>query len=1836
MNKFKSTNTIPVILLYCMFCVQLFAIPTEKTSDFLLACNGTPDAGDLMVIGSTMICSGEPLPVFTADFTAADENDPGPNGFVYIWLLTESGNTSNDIYSMTLGLANSPYQGNINLAPAGSYCVHGLSFEGTYSAFIAAGYSSVAQIEADIALGTICADIDKSQCIPLTISDCPVTITEACGCRPNPNKPLSNGNASNSSNGQFNETITVTAPSGQNWVLDNFSGFFRSHSQMPPATPYNFLSGHLLVETPIGGGLSEYILEGIHVNGIGYELSLKNSKGTTRSVPRTICHYPQPKIEGFNYYKNYCENSSNIALTGSEINGNSGTGRFEVLQGNNVLQTAAGHTISIDPVGLGLGSYKVNYYLDAGVATPNDSNDPGCEQMVSENFQVIQTTSAMACNNGILISLGRNCESEIHPDFMLEGNYGCYDDYEVTLSIGGQVLPTSPVANGSHIGQTITVKVTHLPSGNRCFGAIAVSDRIAPTVTCGGPYLIDCTEDPNSLPSPTVWDGCDANPQLLFVSENKQLDVCGTTVITRTYRGRDYRGNLSAPCSQEIQITQATINFPEDVTWTCEQYAAFPNIINPAKLHTCLKDPALDAIDDVVGKDAFSSWTDGEDLDVALDPLFDDNFDNPLTDPIPNVLDNPTTVVLGDPIFSTLKTPSTETDDQPNVCNLSVNYTEPFLNFINTTPHIPDTIQLVNYPSLLAGGLPVRGLEDADILAATGSGVPNIKDSDCPYHVTYNDELLEICPGVGTTKTFKILRKWMLFNTCTNQMIEDIQVIKVIDNVKPTIKFENFDNEIVSNQSIGGSNIECASEGRLDVPIYFDNCSGIAEIRVFTSAGEGIPVHDANGNLIGFEIPFPYLPRGNHDVTYSVTDGCGNNTSEVVTIKVIDGIPPVPICREYTQISLTTMDLTTSAPAVSFDEGSYDNCGLVYFKIRRMDDACAGYPTDRTRFGDEVNFCCMDVGDTVDVVVRVYDIDPGPGLITFNKHIPNANDCMIHVLVDDKVRPDCIPPADVWTTCDQIPGNADLTDTSVLNNMFGSPIATDNCEANVSELTPTIDLDNCGVGTITRAFRADDIYGNRSVGSCRQTIMVQPNIDYEITFPDDHEIDCMMAMPDSISYKENGCDLMAVNVEELEFLATNDGSCKKIFRTYRIIDWCEYDGISQPDVLARQDFNNDGKFDGFTVESDGDWLTRNGNILISSSGYYEYTQHIKIFDGSAPALSPPNQLEFCGGDINEPICTGMVNVMPTVVEMCTPNAIFSEWKLDLFNDGSFDETGNDELAGRYPLGTHSVQFDVSDDCGNTSRITFEISIIDCKAPTPVCHSGLSIDLNASGTVALWASDFNASSYDYCNGLKFRLNRITDITGDGFITEDDHLSNPPSFDSVQYTCVSSGLIEYVQLWVGEVTSDTVNNWDYCTTWVEVQDNFYTCSGSKVMIEGEVKMENGVTVGSVEMAMSGDTTQMMMTPNTGEYRFDFLVSGDDFTVTPERDDAHNIGISTFDLVQIQKHILFVEFLDSPYKIIAADANRSNSVTTLDVVSLRKMVLRVNNTLPNGNTSWRFVDSHFNFPNPLNPWQTQFPEAINMNNLTQEIYDADFVAIKVGDVTLDVNPNVAGGIDNRSFSGVFPLSVKDISFEKGAQIEIPITAKNLTSIAGMQASFYFDNKAFEFVSVEEQLLTLKNFGFNFLNDGFINFSWINRSEVEEAILFSLILEAKTDGILSDHFSISEEVMLAEAYDLNDEFLAVGLDFEQEPVEVFNAKPNYPNPFSNQTTIELDLPKAAEVQLTISDAQGKSVFVENKYFPKGNSKIIISADLLTGSGVYFYQLKVGESTKVGKMIKC
>ena len=145
--------------------------------------------------------------------------------------------------------------------------------------------------------------------------------------------------------------------------------------------------------------------------------------------------------------------------------------------------------------------------------------------------------------------------------------------------------------------------------------------------------------------------------------------------------------------------------------------------------------------------------------------------------------------------------------------------------------------------------------------------------------------------------------------------------------------------------------------------------------------------------------------------------------------------------------------------------------------------------------------------------------------------------------------------------------------------------------------------------------------------------------------------------------------------------------------------------------------------------------------------------------------------------------------------------------------------------------------------------------------------------------------------------------------------------------------------------------------------------------------------------------------LLTSNDGAFLLDSLPMYSNYMITPERDDDPLNGVTTYDLVLIRRHVLGVQALDSPYKIIAADINKSNTVTTFDLVLLQKLILHVEEDFTN-NESWRFVEKDFVFPNYLDPFETVFPEVSSFNNLF-ESKKVDFIGIKIGDVNGSANP-------------------------------------------------------------------------------------------------------------------------------------------------------------------------------------------------------------------------------------
>jgi polyhydroxybutyrate depolymerase len=90
---------------------------------------------------------------------------------------------------------------------------------------------------------------------------------------------------------------------------------------------------------------------------------------------------------------------------------------------------------------------------------------------------------------------------------------------------------------------------------------------------------------------------------------------------------------------------------------------------------------------------------------------------------------------------------------------------------------------------------------------------------------------------------------------------------------------------------------------------------------------------------------------------------------------------------------------------------------------------------------------------------------------------------------------------------------------------------------------------------------------------------------------------------------------------------------------------------------------------------------------------------------------------------------------------------------------------------------------------------------------------------------------------------------------------------------------------------------------------------------------------------------------------------------------------------------------------------------------------------------------------------------------------------------------------------------------------------------------------------------------------------------------------------------------------------------------VNTFHLSQNYPNPFNPETVIEYQLPRAADVEISIFNLQGQKIAtLVQDYRTAGSHKIIWDGKDKSGqqvaSGVYLYQLKTGKFMEMKKMM--
>jgi len=1421
----------------------------------------------------------------------------------------------------------------------------------------------------------------------------------------------------------------------------------------------------------------------------------------------------------------------------------------------------------------------------------------------------------LACNNLVQVSLDEDCIVEITPDMMLEGQgvpQSCNYVVQV-LGANGQPIGTSPDVTSANIGQTLQVKVWL--GANSCWGTIKIEDKLAPVIRCPVADTIACY-DPRTFSLPVAVDNCGGNPVVTLLSDVTTDLGCDPRYRARRvirYQARDASGNLSAVCERIIyyrKITLADVKFPKNYDSSpgqrphleCDGGWAWAHQTNAAQ----------------------SNFTNASGVRITL-PNWDKNGNN-----------YPDPEETGAPYVA----------DVQNITNFVLGYK------VGTGPSFNPLLPQCTSGNLVGYNVATSFWQTS--CGATTGEVQNFRidtfynpiignNNICKINTTFTDTKLDICP-----KSFKILRAWTVLDWCSGVLSTKYQVIKVVDDEAPVVTCpadltSSLTSDLVAG-IISADPYTCTGTWVVRPPVTISDCNT-------TTWTVRIKVADSFGNDPGDDVPFltqdgearvtgSYpnfvlvgLPLGRTWVQYLVTDACGNVGECRTEVDVFDVTPPVPVCDEFTVVTLSNNGWA-HVYAETFDDGSHDNCTDVTFSVRRLTAGCNsnGSSSDSSNpFGPFVQFCCEDVGREVMVELRVTDA------------FGNRNSCMVIVTTQDKVPPIITCPANVTINC-----GADTSSTVLGRPVFSAtalstPYFTDNCPNPRLTWRNSGAIDNCGQGTITRTFTVTDNGGRTAV--CSQTITVRNNTPYNgpvligngpvwknlenKEVPGCINIDTDPSKTGVPDLGNTTCSQVAYTYEDQVFNFV-DGVCFKILRKWTVIDWCKFGPNRGPNGQTYPTFPSPGV------------------------NTWTYTQTIKVSESVDPVIQVCTKADTDAFGDN---CNGFVDLKNSATD-CTPaDKLKWTYVIDPNNDGvaPFINGSTNDASGTYPVGTHKITWTVEDQCGNQATCNYIFRVLDKKKPTPYCISELTtVVMPTSGSISIWAKDFNLGSTDNCpttgcglwytfNGARpvaSRINQEHYFKGNGlnatlaeFESGLAQLWRPADCSSSkQYSCDDLGPnTENMSVW------DAAGNTDYCTVTLNVQANGTACSGSR--IAGSIGTEVNEMVQYVNVIlqnMDNNESKALVTDNKGKYEFAGMPENAPYKITPEKNIDHLNGVSTLDLVMIQRHILGISKLNSAYKYVAADINNDKNITASDLVELRKLILGIYAELPK-NTSWKFLDKAANVSDVTRVYDVN--QYVNIDNFNTSMMENNFIAIKVGDVNGSAAVNLNTSPTESRSSKTLTLTAKDQSYNTGQAVKMEITADNFVNMTGAQWTLNFDASAMEFSKVEAGALKITKDNVNALQaeSGKLAFSWNEFNGVtvaKDKVLFTIEFRATANNTIANTVRLSSEITKAEAYTQDLSEIKLGLSIRNSSGDVFTLDQNNPNPFTATTMISFTLPQAGEATLTIYDITGKVLKTVSGQYSKGKNEVALSADEINAQGVMFYELESNGLKATKKMI--
>ncbi len=382
-------------------------------------------------------------------------------------------------------------------------------------------------------------------------------------------------------------------------------------------------------------------------------------------------------------------------------------------------------------------------------------------------------------------------------------------------------------------------------------------------------------------------------------------------------------------------------------------------------------------------------------------------------------------------------------------------------------------------------------------------------------------------------------------------------------------------------------------------------------------------------------------------------------------------------------------------------------------------------------------------------------------------------------------------PDDVWVDCD-----AELWDLSE----FGNASYWNGWDyVDAGEPVVTWHTNSCNVGYIKRKWTVED--ENWNVVSCHQIIHIEGGVFDEdnIEWPEsplllegcDPNTDPSETGSPEHDYIE--CSLIGTNKSDMLFHL--GPGCKKLLRTWTVIDWCTY----------------------------------NPDLGYGSPGSFQFTQEIKISNNDEPTVQCIDEIQVGAYNCEDEYVTVPV---PEISEgNCSSGFTITH------NSPYADQPGSD-ASGIYPIGKTTVKFTIAYGCGSKEFCYVDVNVKDNSTPVPYCLMSvvtalMPMDENGDGVpedgmVEIWASDFDHGSYHPCNygPLQFSFSEDIDST------------------SAIFTCAHVGTNE-LRMYV----TDPYGNQSYCVVELVIQNNAANIPNCEPEIETQGFSLSGIVTNSL---------------------------------------------------------------------------------------------------------------------------------------------------------------------------------------------------------------------------------------------------------------------------------------------------------------------------------------------------------------------------------------------------